>query len=498
MKDSPLAAALHPLQRALRRHDAARGAAWGSVAALGIALALTLAARRFPLWTRATLLGLLSLLLLCPLWGALWGAFRPQPVKARLQRLERATGLAERLSTAWELHTGQIDTSPALKEAQREETLHKLRSLDARKAFPVRIPRAAWLLAVALLLSVSAALALPNPQERLLAERAALQKAAAAAAQEITAQIEKARDLDSLAPVEREALIKSLETARQTLSDPDASNEAQQAALLDAEQQFAAIQQAQEAAEQQLQEALASTSVELTATERPQALVEALQRGDFAAAEAEARQLSTGEALTPEEAQSLGAALEQLADATERADPTFSAALAAAAEKLEAGETAAGFEALTEATLQRQEATATQEELAALQAGLQSGREQLAAAQASTSQTEAPGISGQSGGARQQHSEDSGSSAPYGPEANARIQESGSEITLPRAITSGESPVVGPGEETTARVPYSEVYPTYAKAAEATLARQPLPPGLRSAVHTYFGSLNPEGAGDAE
>ena len=498
MKDFPLAAALYPLQRALRRHDAAHGAVWGSVAALGMALALTLAARQFPLWTRTTLLGILSPLLLCPLWGALWGAFCPQPVKNRLQRLERATGLAERLSTAWELHTGQITAAPALQEAQREETLAKLRSLDARKAFPVRIPRAAWALTAALLLSVIAALALPNPQERILAERAALQKAAAAAAQEITAQIEKARDLDSLAPAEREALIKSLETARQTLSDPDASNEAQQAALLDAEQQFAAIQQAQEAAGQQLQEALASTRVGLTETERPQALVEALQRGDFAAAEAEARQLSTGEALTREEAQSLGAALEQLAGATERADSTFSAALATAAEKLEAGETAAGFEALTEATLQRQEAAATQEELATLQAGLQSGREQLAAAQAAMSQAEAPGISGQNGGARQQHSEDSGSSAPYGPEANERIPDSGSEITLPRAITSGESPVVGPGEVTAARVPYREVFPTYAKAAEATLARQPLPPGLRSAVHAYFSGLNPEGAGDAE
>ncbi len=35
---------------------------------------------------------------------------------------------------------------------------------------------------------------------------------------------------------------------------------------------------------------------------------------------------------------------------------------------------------------------------------------------------------------------------------------------------------MGPGEETQARVPYREVYAIYAKDAEATLAREPLPP----------------------
>lgn len=498
MKDFPLASALRPLQGAVHRHDAVRGAAWGAAAGLGIALALALVARQFPLWTRSTLLGRLSPLLLCPLWGALWAALRPKPVVRRLKRMERATGLAERLSTAWELHTGQITAPASLQQAQQNETLHKLQSVDVQQAFPLRLPKAAWILNGVLLLGVIAALALPNPQERMLAEQAALQAAAAAAAEEITAQIEAVRALESLSLAEQEALIENLEAVRRTLLDPKASNEAQQAALLDAEQQLAALQQAQAAAAQQLQEALSTAGVEAPATERTRTLTEALQQGDFSAAEAAARRLSTGEALAPEEAQSLSAALSQMAEATEGVDAAFAESLDEAARQIEAGEATASLEALAEATRQQEAASATQEELAALQAGLQSGREQLAAARASTNQTSAPQISGQGGGAAQQHSEDAGSTAPYGPETHERIQETGSEISLPRDLISGDTPVVGPGEETPARVPYREVYAIYAKDAEATLAREPLPPGLRSAIHAYFSNLAPEGAGTVE
>lgn len=495
MKDFPLTAALRPLQSAVRRHDALQGAAWGTAVGLGIALALALVARQFPLWTRQTLLGQLGPLLVCPLWGALWGAFRPQPVKSRLQRLERAMGLAERLSTAWELHTGQITASAALQKAQQDEALEKLQSVDVQKAFPLRLSKAAWLLNGALLLSVIAALALPNPQERILAERAALQAAAVATAEEITAQMEKVRNLESLSPAEREALIEKLEAVRQTLLDPEASNEDQQGALLEAEEQFAAIQQAQATATQQLQEALRTAGVDAPATERTQALTQALQEGDFAKAEAEARRLNAEEALAPEEAQNLSAALRQMAEATEDVDATFSESLNTAAQHLETGETSAGLEALAESSQQQEAAAATQEELGSLQAGLQSGREELAAARAAASQTSAPQISGQGGGAAQQHSEDAGSAAPYGPEAHERLQETGSEISLPRDLISGDTPVVGPGEETQARVPYREVYTIYAKDAEATLAREPLPPGLRSAIHAYFSNLAPEDAG---
>jgi len=490
MQDFPLAATLRPLQRAVRRHDALHGAAWGSAIGLALALLLALAARLAPLWPRSTLLVHLGPLLLCPLGGALWGGWRPRPVIEQLRRLERATGLAERLSTAWELHTGVITSSPALREAQRAETARALQSLDPRRAFPLRPSPAAAILNGALLLAVLAALFVPNPQERVLAERAALQQAAARQAEELAAQMEAVREIPNLSSAERERLLQSLETARQILLDPHAAPEARQAALLEAEQQLAGLRQAQEDAARQLREALAATPTEAP-TERIQALLAALQRGDLAAAETAARQLAEGEALSSEEQAALNAALAQLAEAAQAVDPELAEALAAAATARDAGEATAALQALAGELAQQQERAAEEAQLAGLQAGLQSGREQLAAAQQA-----AVGEGGfpQAGSGVSQHSEDSGSAAPYGPSASARLQGTGSEITLPRAVVSGDISSTGPGAETAARVPYDEVYPTYAEAAAAALSRQPLPPGLRASIHSYFSALAPADA----
>jgi len=490
MQDFPLAATLRPLQRVVRRHDALHGAAWGSAIGLTLALLLALAVRLAPLWPRSTLLVHLDPLLLCPLGGALWGGWRPRPVIEQLRRLERATGLAERLSTAWELHTGVITSSPALREAQRAETARTLQSLEPRRAFPLRPSPAAAILNGALLLAVLAALFVPNPQERVLAERAALQQAAARQAEELAAQMEAVREIPNLSSAERERLLQSLETARQILLDPHAAPEARQAALLEAEQQLAGLRQAQEDAARQLQEALAATST-TAPTERIQALLAALQRGDLAAAETAARQLAEGEALSSEEQAALNAALAQLAEAAQAVDPELAEALAAAATARDAGEATAALQALAGELAQQQERAAKEAQLAGLQAGLQSGREQLAAAQQA-----AVGEGGfpQAGSGVSQHSEDSGSAAPYGPSASARLQGTGSEITLPRAVVSGDISSTGPGAETAARVPYDEVYPTYAEAAAAALSRQPLPPGLRASIRSYFSALAPADA----
>ncbi len=498
MKDFPLTAALGPLERSLRRHDALQCTVWATAVGSGIALILAVAARIIPLWTRAELLVRLSALLLCPLWGALWGALRPHTIESRLRRIERATGLAERLSTAWELHVGLITAPEALRLAQQEETLHRLHTLDARQTFPLRLPFSAWVIPGALLLGLLTALLFPNPQERVLSERAALQATAAAEAERLAAQIETVHTLPSLIEAEREAVLQSLEAARRVLLDPAASNAARQSALLEAEQRLAALQTSREDVAPGLQEALNVAAIQALASERTQALVEALQRGDWAAAETQARQLAAADPLTAEEIESLSAALQQLADAAQTVDPAFTASLESAAAALGAGETAAGLETLATTVGQTQETAAaekqaraaTQEELTALQASLQSGRERLAAAQraaeGSTISQQGPGVA--------RHSEDSGSSAPYGAWGGERLPESGSEITLPRAVVSGDTPVAGPGAVNPARVPYYEVYPMYSEAAVEALSRQPLPPGLRASIRTYFSTLAPENA----
>lgn len=95
-----------------------------------------------------------------------------------------------------------------------------------------------------------------------------------------------------------------------------------------------------------------------------------------------------------------------------------------------------------------------------------------------------------SGTSGSSHSEDSGSSAPYGSNEASRITGKGGEITLPRQEATGDpQTVVGlPGD---ARIPYQDVYATYAEAAEADLNQHVYPPALRIYVREYFSSLEP-------
>ena len=502
MHDFPLAAALRPLDKALRRRDSFQRAMWGAAMGSGLALGLAWIARLTPLWPRATLLPRLALLwALCPLWGALWRVLRPLHIESRLRRLEQSLGLAERLSAAWELHLGRITASPALRAAQYEETIQYLESIEPRKAFALRPSRSALALTGALLLGLILTLWWPNPQEQILTQRAALQDAAALEAARIETLAETVRQLSALPDAERERLLQILETARQTLLEPTASNEARQAALLEAEQQIAAQQNPPTAPTESLTSALATPPLTPLSDAQAQALLEALQRGDFAAAETLARQQASGETtttLSEEDQRGLSASLSQLAAAIQEPDPALAEALETAARAIAAGDENAALESLAAALAQREANAATQAVLESLQAGLQSGRERLGAAQqqaAGSSPATLPTTGDQAGGSGiAAHSEDSGSAAPYGPVIHPRLDGASGEITLPRPLTTDGAPLAGAGMETPARVPYRAFYPAYAEAAAAALSQQPLPPGLRAAIHAYFSALDPEGA----
>lgn len=488
MRDFPCFAALSPLDRALRRYDGFRGATWGALGGTSLALLLALATRYLPLWPRAVLLPRLALLwLLCILGGAGWVAFRPIAPAHRLRRLEQLLGLAERLTTAWELHTGDITATPTMQTAQLAETIQTLQAIEPRQAFALRPPKYAWWLISLLFLGLLGIFLLPNPQELVLAQRAARQQAAAREAAHLETLAETIRQMPSLPAAEREALLQALETAQQTLLDPTASGEAQQAALLEAEQQLMAAQ-----ASRSMPEVLRTaplTSPDARAT----AFLDALQRHDPATAAALLDEINATAPLSPTALAELAEPLAQLAEASRSADPDFAAAVEAAANALANGDANAAAEALASAAAQDAAAQAT---LAIVQAGLQSSRERLSAAQrqaAGQASAGAASRSGQEGGQGSAlHSEDSGSAAPYGPHLYPRLEEVGGTITLPRSHPLDGASLPGSGTETPARVPYRAVYAAYAQTATTALAQQPLPPGLRAAIHTYFSALAPE------
>jgi len=440
------------------------------------------------------------------------------PLPRRLRLFDRRLHLADRLTTAWELAQGHITASATLTHFQETESLAAARSIDPQPVFPLRPPRAARYAALVLLPALALALFLANPQEGILIQREAQQAAATAAIAQLEAAQETLAANDTLSEAERAAALKALEEALAALRDRRSAPAEQQAALSEAERRLAELRSPEAAAQlQRLAEATPLSTADVV-----QPLAEALQRGDAEAAAAYLRDLldPTGkQPLTTEETLALADAFQQMADTLHTTDPELAEQLAAAAQEIYSGDMDTARAAVQEAaeTLSTAaQANAPNETLEQAQAAVQQAQEGLGTAQRQTTTTAPsesaaaqPGASGAqgqtgtgaqgqtSGGAAEApgsggnaHSEDAGSSRPYGVGEAPRIAGQGSEITLPREETLGPPRTTTglPGE---ARIPYQDVYATYAEAAQADLSRSVYPPALRAYVREYFDSLEP-------
>ncbi len=502
MPRPPLHREVARFTQALRRHSAAVGAGWGVTGVLATGLLLAVLANLMPLWYRQELLRWLAIGL--PggaALGALAGWVWPIPLPARLRRFDNRLQLADRLTTAWELETGQITAPSEMVHEQRAETLHALQAVDPRPAFPPRPAKHALWIAVGLGLLLLPAMLLPNPQEAALDRQVALQQAAEAEATRVEQLIETLAENPDLDAETREAALKALQEALSTLQDPRATSEERLVALTEAEQQLAALHAPDaEGRVRHLAEAAPLTTEDVV---RP--LAEALERGDLAAAADYLNNLATpqGQSLSREEVQQLADAFAQMADTLQATEPELAQEFRDIAQEIYTGDAAGAQAALQRAAENLSEthaANAPNTALEAARAQLQSAQEGLDASQGQTASDQpGPGHAGEGAGQDGQsgeeagsggmgHHEDAGSSAPYGTESAARLGEHGGEITLPRPAASGD-PQPTTGLQNPARVPYGEVYATYAQAAEAQLSRRALPPTLRSYVREYFSAL---------
>jgi len=504
---------------ALRERGALQGGGWGLLAALLGGVLAGLAARFWPLWYRADLtLALLWALLGGALAGAVLGYVWPRPLARRLRRFDRAMRLADRLTTAWELRQGRIQAPSEMARLQSQEALAAARAADVRAAFPLRLSREFYGALLATALALLPLLLLSNPQEATLALREAQQREAEAAAERLEAAREALSESPALDEAAREAALKALDEALQTLQDRRSTPEEQQAALTEAERQLAALR----APEAEAQVQRLSEAAPLTAEAVVQPLAEALQRGDVDAAAAYLRALTdpTSTPLTAEEAQALADAFTQIADALQQSDPALAQQFQDIAQEIYQGDAQGAREAVqkaADALSEVSQANAPNQALEQAQAGVQQAQEQLGAAQSPGMAQNPPGgaqspqgSAGQPGsGAQGQsnaggsgstgegagqgtsgHHEDSGSSAPYGATEAERLSGQGGEITLPREATQGQvRPEVGLPNPS--RVAYQDVYGDYVEAAEADLSRTAYPPALRAYVREYFGGVAP-------
>jgi hypothetical protein len=499
---------------------------WGAAAGLSAGLVLALAARLWPFLMARALVGLGGVLALSGVALGLAAAWlRPRRLHGLARTFDHRFGLAERLTTAVEIGAGRLRTTPAMAAAQLADGLDGAARVDLRAMLPLRASRRALFALGVLTAALALALWLPNPQEDVLLQRAAVRAAVEEQIEELRAVRKEVAEAEGLTEAEREMLLQALEEAMAALAsgldEGRATPEGAVAALSEAEQALAPLQDPGAAA---VQAGLARAAEGLADSELTRDIAALLARGDYRAA---AQALSAyadmeGEPLTREQELELAWELGQAAEALAESEPGGSTRpagdlaeqLARAAQAIERGDVAEAREAIWEAAQcmgEVGERVQRQDTVESTLAQLQEGRERVAqAGGAGPGAGRSPGgrdVGGQmaqqggqpsvGGQAQPGHDEDTGTGAPYDEVyVPYRVGEEGIGVDVGREDLGDAGAPVGDMplpvlEGGRASVPYREVYADYADQASAALEGSYIPLGLKRYVRDYFSSLEP-------
>ncbi len=360
---------------------------WGAVAGLGAGTLLALAARLWPLLVARTLAALAGALVLVGLaLGLALAWLRPRSLTASARIFDRRFGLAERLSTAVELGTGRLRTTPAMAQAQLADALDAAGSVEARAMLPLRLPRWALLSLGVLAAALALLVWLPNPQEDVLLRRTAVRAAVEEQIEELEAARDAVAEAEGLSEAERDVLLQELEEAlaalHEGLETGTATPEEAVAALSEAERALAPLQDPGAADVSAGLERAAEGMADSALTRQ---IAEALANGDYeTAAEAlESYAAEGGEILTRDEELELARELAEAAQALAESDPELAEQLGQAADAIERGDIGEARQAIQEAAQGMADAgerVQRQETVEGTLAELQEGREQIAEA----------------------------------------------------------------------------------------------------------------------
>lgn len=389
---SPVAELGAILRRWGLRLKLAEGLVWGpwaGAAGLGLGLLLALAARVWPLVMApvlAALAGTLALVGATVGLAVIW--LRPRSLWRLARIFDRRFGLGERLTTAVEISTARLRATAAMAQAQLSDTLAVAARVEPRVGvlLPLRASRPALLAFGILALGLTLSLWLPNSQEDVLLQRAAVREAIAEQIEELEAAREEVAGVEGLTEAEREALLQALEEAiaalDEALDEARAMPEQAIATLSEAEQALANLQDPGAPA---IRDGLGRAAEGMSDSELTREIAEALASGDYPeAAQALAAYGGTeGEALTREEELELARELAEAAESLAGGDAELAQQLAQAAEAIERGDIAEARAAIGDAARQMGEAgerVERQEAVEGTLAELQEGREQIARA----------------------------------------------------------------------------------------------------------------------
>jgi chemotaxis protein histidine kinase CheA len=482
-----------------------------------------------------------------------WALFAPASAMRVARQVDGEQALKERLSTALALETspryGQTAESEALVQLQQADALAAARELTPHKTFTFHWQRRPLIAAGMLLVAFVLMAFLPNPMDRLVQERAAVQAELQAQSRRIEALAEELQQEETLTPEERAALTRQLEElARQLQENPGDREEALadiarlEAGLRerinpDLDRQAAALEslaaQLQALAQAQTNEQSENSSLD----QALQQLAEQLDEMDSAEQQAAAQSLA-----------------DLAAQAAQAGEPTLAQALSAMAQSALSGDALSASQAAQQAAQamdQAQQSVSAQEALSQALDQLERSRQQVAQAGQGQQVAQNPssgqnGSQGQSGSQGQNQGQNPGQSGgqgqqpgsqgqnpgsgggtrantlppfqgqgqagrPQGPGQQAaagqlddqvyvpfeRVGPNGDQVFIPgqdtgqgdSQVREGQNPL--PGADTPVLVPYQQVYGEYLQAANQIVDSGAIPPALRDYIKSYFTQLEP-------
>ena len=467
----------------------------------------------------------------------LWGVRRPNPMT--LARVADARlDLRQRLSTAWERRTSTVP----IDLRQRQDAVERAAPLPMAAAFPVRVERGEVSILAAIAVCALAISLLPNPMDRVIAQRHAdrrSQAAAAATLQRTAGQLHAQKPAVSVDP-QVQQILRDAQARISHAQDPRRALEA----VTPAEQRLAQLSDPATGARagdaQSLANALSGTAAGRSAG---QALSSSPAKGAQALRDL-AGQLQN---LSPADRAELARAVAQAAQRTQ--DPASRQSLQNASSSLASGDTASAASALNDQASRLEaldRAVANDNEIASAINGLESARNQLA----QQADRDASGQGGQPGAGSTPGASPSasGSGSGQGNGSNGNGNESGTgtgagngngsgtgtgngtgtgsgsgngnggtggrgtggsgsgsgsggqsteRIYVPGQPVPGQSEdtptPLGPGQDVPMS-PYTQVIPAYEKAALDVIDRSAVPGSERDLVQQYFSSLGEGGS----
>lgn len=519
----------------------------GLVCGLTVALILAVAARLFPLLETTTLIifsiaSAVSGFTLAAAWPWLRTMRRTPASWAR--RFDSDFHLKERLSTALELGEGLVTTrNDSMRSNQLEDAAAVAGGVKIRQMLPFRLPVKYIIAGMAVGLALVITIALPNPQQQVLASRAQLQQVEQEQLQALDQAKQQVQQSSTLTDAQKKQLVQALDDAAQALGDPKSSPEKALAAINDAQSKLDSVRdQSFQDKRDDLQRA--GQSMAPDALTNP--LANALENGDFKKAADQLRNLTRpgDNPLTKEQQQRLADQMEQIARNVQNSNPSTAQQLRDAAQKLREQQTQDAQDALNKVAVMLDQAArkqATEQEISQAQssingarraisdaaqkaqnaAGAQqsAGNQTAALGQKSTSSSSGGNTSGagtgkdqtssnsENGAGGQTGSGPAGASSGIGDSANhddagsdnsvfapGRVSGPGQNVVLPddkgKTVADPNSSA-NPGVSNQASVPYQQVYPQYAKTADDAIQSGSVPSSLRDYVRDYFSSLDP-------